>query len=591
MIELPRACVRADEIAAHADFFSFGTNDLTQTALGFSRDDAEGKFLTRYLEDGVLAHDPFATLDQEGVGELMRIAVERGRAANAGLTIGICGEHGGDPASVRVLPRARPRLRLLLAVPRARRPARGGAGGARRERHRPVRGVGRLGMLATALAILLAAAPGSQGKLPLRACTVQGVPARCGTLLVPENRDTGIGARIGLRVVVIPARRKPARPDAFTYLAGGPGGAATQQTAAVNSIWSGVHEGHDVLLVDQRGTGGSHPLACPPPSENPDVGVMIEACIASLNGDSTQYGSAAAADDLEAVRTALGYRSLDLYGVSYGATLAQIYLARHPRSVRTVALDGATLLDIPFWARFAINGQRALDLTAKRCAREPGCAGAFPSWPAQLRSLIASWNAKPRLVAPELTLTGDDLAGLIQYMTLTAASAASIPLVVSKAARGEYAPLTGQIPSSGADNPLMYWSIWCNERWVGLDAKGPWDTYLDGYVAAQLERYRSVCRYVPHHAEPPSSQARVRSNVPVLALVGGADPQDPAGNIAGLGAALPKARVVVVREHGHGVGQYGCLPNLVALFIERASAATLDTRCVRTISPPPFALR
>ena len=101
MIELPRACVRADEIAVEADFFSFGTNDLTQTALGMSRDDAEGKFLTRYLEDGVLAHDPFATLDQEGVGELMRIAVERGRRVNDGLTIGICGEHGGDPASVR----------------------------------------------------------------------------------------------------------------------------------------------------------------------------------------------------------------------------------------------------------------------------------------------------------------------------------------------------------------------------------------------------------------------------------------------------------------------------------------------------------
>jgi pyruvate, orthophosphate dikinase len=101
MIELPRACVRADEIARQADFFSFGTNDLTQTALGFSRDDAEGKFLTRYLEDGVLAHDPFATLDREGVGELMRMAVERGRAANGALTIGICGEHGGDPVSVR----------------------------------------------------------------------------------------------------------------------------------------------------------------------------------------------------------------------------------------------------------------------------------------------------------------------------------------------------------------------------------------------------------------------------------------------------------------------------------------------------------
>jgi pyruvate,orthophosphate dikinase len=100
MIELPRACIRADEIAEHADFFSFGTNDLTQTTLGFSRDDAEGKFLTRYLEDGVLRRNPFETLDQGGVGDLMHIAVERGRGAKEGLKLGICGEHGGEPESV-----------------------------------------------------------------------------------------------------------------------------------------------------------------------------------------------------------------------------------------------------------------------------------------------------------------------------------------------------------------------------------------------------------------------------------------------------------------------------------------------------------
>jgi pyruvate,orthophosphate dikinase len=100
MIELPRACIRADEIAEQADFFSFGTNDLTQTALGFSRDDAEGKFLTHYLEDGVLAKNPFETLDVEGVGDLMQIAVERGRSTKPDIKLGICGEHGGDPKSV-----------------------------------------------------------------------------------------------------------------------------------------------------------------------------------------------------------------------------------------------------------------------------------------------------------------------------------------------------------------------------------------------------------------------------------------------------------------------------------------------------------
>jgi pyruvate,orthophosphate dikinase len=100
MIELPRACIRADEIARHADFFSFGTNDLTQTALGFSRDDAEGKFLTDYLEHDVLERNPFEVLDESGVGDLMRIAVERGRGTKDDLKLGICGEHGGEPRSV-----------------------------------------------------------------------------------------------------------------------------------------------------------------------------------------------------------------------------------------------------------------------------------------------------------------------------------------------------------------------------------------------------------------------------------------------------------------------------------------------------------
>ncbi|MGH3008880.1 MAG: pyruvate, phosphate dikinase [Gaiellaceae bacterium] len=100
MIELPRAALRADEIAEVADFFSFGTNDLTQTALGMSRDDAEGKFLTFYLEDGVLERNPFEVLDQDGVGELMRIGVERGRKTKPEIKLGICGEHGGEPSSV-----------------------------------------------------------------------------------------------------------------------------------------------------------------------------------------------------------------------------------------------------------------------------------------------------------------------------------------------------------------------------------------------------------------------------------------------------------------------------------------------------------
>ena len=100
MIEVPRAALTADEIAQSAQFFSFGTNDLTQMTYGFSRDDAEGKFLLQYVDQKILPDNPFQVLDRKGVGQLMTIAVEQGRLSNPDLEIGICGEHGGEPSSI-----------------------------------------------------------------------------------------------------------------------------------------------------------------------------------------------------------------------------------------------------------------------------------------------------------------------------------------------------------------------------------------------------------------------------------------------------------------------------------------------------------
>ncbi len=102
MIEIPRAALTADQIVAHAQFFSFGTNDLTQTTFGISRDDAEASFLVPYISAGILPDNPFATIDPQGVGELMRIAMEKAKRVRPGLMCGICGEHGGDPASIEL---------------------------------------------------------------------------------------------------------------------------------------------------------------------------------------------------------------------------------------------------------------------------------------------------------------------------------------------------------------------------------------------------------------------------------------------------------------------------------------------------------
>jgi len=106
MLELPRACILADEIAEYCDFFTFGTNDLTQTTLGFSRDDAEGKFLPAYLENKVLSDNPFAVLDEKAVGSLVEMAVSKARSVKSSLSFGICGEHGGEPQSIDFCHRA-----------------------------------------------------------------------------------------------------------------------------------------------------------------------------------------------------------------------------------------------------------------------------------------------------------------------------------------------------------------------------------------------------------------------------------------------------------------------------------------------------
>ena len=121
MIELPRAAITADQIAESAEFFSFGTNDLTQTTWGFSRDDVEGSFFSRYLEKGIFAVSPFESIDREGVGALVKMGAERGRTTRPDLKLGVCGEHGGDPDSIHFFHEVGPRLRLLLAVPHPRR--------------------------------------------------------------------------------------------------------------------------------------------------------------------------------------------------------------------------------------------------------------------------------------------------------------------------------------------------------------------------------------------------------------------------------------------------------------------------------------
>jgi pimeloyl-ACP methyl ester carboxylesterase len=400
---------------------------------------------------------------------------------------------------------------------------------------------------------------------PPEPCVVQGVDARCGTFLVPEDRAKPNGRRIGLNVVVLPAFSKPAGTDAVTWLAGGPGDAATEQALTQGWQSSALRTNRDFLFIDQRGTGGSNPQG----------------------GDVTQYGTRMAMDDLEAVRAALGYRQLDVIGSSYGATAAQVYLRLHPSSVRTLILTGATAIDVPYFGRYAVNAQRALDQLAKLCASQADCRRAFPDWERQFGELVEAWNAHP---AP---MTGNELASVVQFMLRDLTKAVSIPLVVSRAAQGDYAPLRAEGSRElGVDLDLMGSSIWCNEPWAGLDAKGPWGTDFDSYTTDKIAAFRQACSSVPKRAEPRSLWTLpAASRVPVLALAGGADPQDPVTNLSDLKRHFPDSRTVVFPHIGHQFNVGGCVFSIMTAFVERGTTRGLDTTgCDGAVRVPPFEL-
>jgi pimeloyl-ACP methyl ester carboxylesterase len=457
-------------------------------------------------------------------------------------------------------------------------------------------------VLALGLVPLGAASP---REIPLRPCTLAGaVEATCGTFRVPENRALERGRTIGLRVAVVPARDGGSRRDPIVYLAGGPGGAATADALGVQQLFSSANASRDIVLVDQRGTGGSNALDCPVPkrplgTSAAAIRAYVKACLARFDDvDARRYTTVPAMDDLADVIRTLGYGQIDVYGVSYGATAAQYLLAQHPDLVRTAILDGGTLLDVPIFELWAPNGERSLRSILARCARSPRCARAFPRVRSEASEMMATLRKAP-VRAHGVVIRPAQAAGTLHTLTRTPEGATLIPWIAHHAVTGDWSPLVLSMDEHGTGGVearrLMFWSIVCNEPWARWSAArtiaAGRGTYLAERTALDAGLASAVCSVWPKAAQPAWSHERVRSDVPVLLVVGGSDPQDPLANVRGAGAAMPASRTVVVPDAGHGALQLGCLRTVANQFVERGAAVGLDTRCAARYSPPPFVIR
>ncbi|MGH8203651.1 MAG: alpha/beta fold hydrolase, partial [Steroidobacteraceae bacterium] len=239
--------------------------------------------------------------------------------------------------------------------------------------------------------------------------------ARCGKLSVPEDPSDPAGRHIELAVAVVPAVATHAKPDPLFLIAGGPGQGSIAGYAPLLSAFAGIRRERDLVLVDQRGTGGSNRLDCAMPDDALESGeippaelaALARECLPTLPGRPQFYTTSIAVRDLEAVRAALGYEQLNVFGGSYGTRVAQHYARRYPDRTRTVVLDGVVPPTLALVPNIAIESQRALEGVFARCAAEADCNRRFPALAQQFAQLDSRLREAPVAVTLADPVTGE----------------------------------------------------------------------------------------------------------------------------------------------------------------------------------------
>ncbi|MBS0366057.1 MAG: alpha/beta fold hydrolase [Proteobacteria bacterium] len=460
--------------------------------------------------------------------------------------------------------------------------------------------------------------PGAVTALTLAPCTLEHplgltrIEAQCGRLTVPEDPASPRGRQIGLYVARVPAVNRNAHPDPLFILAGGPGQAATDFYTLVAPAFARVQRDRDIILVDQRGTGRSHPLLCP----DTDAGLQhptpaqieadTRACLRKLTRDASPafYTTHYAVQDLERVRAALGLAQINLYGVSYGTRVAQQYLRRHPDRVRSVILDGVIPPPIAVGADTPLTAEAALAAILARCVADNACHRQFPDPQGDYRAVRARLAHRTVPVSAADPASGHlrrfafgsmHLAAVLRLLSYTPESAALLPLLLNSAAHGDFAPLAGQFLVLDRDfgeqiATGMHNSVACTED-VPFYPPGPPSASLRASFLGtqQIDGLRQLCRSWPRGVLDSDLHTALHSDVPALLLSGSDDPVTPPAWTAQAARGFTRRMEVVLPGFGHGLIAAPCMDSVIAQFVAQGLQG-LDTRCTAAARPLPFFL-
>lgn len=429
-----------------------------------------------------------------------------------------------------------------------------------------------------------------------RECAGPAVPrAACGIVRVPEDRRRPDGRTIALNIMVVKSATTPRLPPLFD-IDGGPGLPGTKNAGFYAT--NGVSKDRDVVLVDQRGTGRSNPLLCPALQTGPTEPMLPPAAVAACretlakSADLRFYGTRDAVTDLDAVRQALGYGKIDLFGLSYGTTVALRYMRRYPDNVRAAVLMGTSPPDFQPPQHHAGAGARALEMVLAGCAADSRCAAAFPRLRADLDEARSRLARPGSAMAPELFM--ERLRGLMY----SAESRARVPLIIHRAASGDFASLTAATPNTGASMIAdgMFLAVTCGESFALMDdAKASAAARRTWFGDYRLRRQKAACAHWPLvELDPDHLALPTESPASALLLSGEMDPVTPPQWAEEVASQLKRARHIVVPRGGHipdGLsGLESCLDPLMIAFLDHGDPDRLDTSCVAAMTPPPYAL-
>ena len=420
----------------------------------------------------------------------------------------------------------------------------------------------------------------------------------CGDVRVPENREQGDGRTIALNVVILKAQ--VAFPDLppLVDIDGGPGLASTRSLAFYRSDGLAYRQRRDVILVDQRGTGSSNPLACP---ELSPIGMesaelypvqKVAACrmVLEQRADLTQYGTDAAADDLEDVRRALGESQFDFVALSYGTTLAMRYMTKYPSRTRAAVLLSVVPADAMPPQHHAVVAEAMLNRIFSDCAAERKCKAAFPNLASDADRAIQWLGSRDDGPSPEVFFEK------LRTWLYSPITARRVPLILHHAALGDLQPFWSMAAKAGSLPYFdgLYLSITCSESLALMDydeaAAASRATRFGDY---RLRRQREACAVWPKAKVSLGFLKPATSTAAVLMISGGRDPVTPGRWAAAARRHLPNARHIQIKWSSHtfdGLSDVeSCYYPMELRFFDSGNVRSLGESCVKAMKPPPFA--